>query len=302
MRALLMLLLLMMSGCRCSSPTFNADEAARICMTLQTCSPKEFSANYFNSLEACTTTPSPILPWPGTMEREPLFTTGLEAPFRDLYRCVLAAQGDCSRVAACWALDGDAGSCANRAGLVNGNCEGETLAGCTLDGQRFQVDCVRYSQTCSSLNFFGNFEVCAAKQCSGPTRCQENKAELCSGDSVVLWDCEKAGKKCEERADGGGATCVFKDKTCDPKLEARCEGSVAIACEGLGFEVRVDCAANPTRRRCEAGACVDTGTECSNLKATCEGSAVKFCQDGFLRTMECARLGLGRCVAGRCTL
>jgi hypothetical protein len=293
-------LLLASTGCRCSEPTFGPDEAARICLTLQTCSAREFSSTYGNTLEACTTTPSPILPWPGTLERTPVFTSGLEEPFGDLYRCLLEAQGDCRRAAACWALDGDAGTCRGNYGILNGSCRNQTLSGCTLDSQRFEVNCARYSETCTDLNFFGSFNVCAAAKCPAVPTCRGDVAEFCSGSTLLLWDCSRTGRKCEAPLDGGNAGCVLGEKTCDPPSGRRCEGTVAISCEGLGLEARTDCALNPTRRRCEAGECVDTGKECAALPASCEGSAVKFCQDGFLKKLDCASAGFGECDAGRC--
>ena len=294
-------MLLTLTGCRCSGPTFKPDEAARICMTLQACSPREFSANFGASLEGCTTNPSAIIPWPGTLEREPVFTSGLEDPFRDLYRCLLSASGDCTKAAACWALDGDAGACTRRSGLLEGSCQDQTLSGCNLDLQHFEVDCSRYSATCTDLNFFGSSNICASSTCPATSTCRGDVAEVCSGSTLLLWDCARSGMKCQVNPDGGSAGCGYGDKTCAPSSGRRCEGTVVVACEGLGLEARTDCARSATRKRCEAGECVDTGTECRALPSTCESGSVRFCQDGFLRKVDCESSGFGPCDAGMCT-
>lgn len=294
------LFLLTVSGCRCSDASFSPDEAARICMTLQACSPREFSSTYGNSLAACTTNPSLILPWPGTLENKPVFTTGLEEPFRDVYRCMLEAKGECAKAAACWRLDGDAGACTFGSGITRGNCSNNTLSGCTLDSHRFQVNCEDYQATCTDLNLFGSFNICAAQTCPAVPTCRGNQAGFCSGSTVLLWDCSRSGRTCQVSEDGG-VGCRVGEKTCNPSAGRRCDGDVVVACEGIGFEARTDCAKSPTFRRCVEGECVATGSECTLVSApTCEGSAVKFCQDGYLTKIDCAGAGFGGCDAGAC--
>ena len=287
-------------GCRCGNAVFSADEAARICLTLQTCSPEEFAATFGNSVEACTGTPSQLLPWPGTLEVAPLFTTGMDTPAADIYRCMLEAHGDCAKAGRCWAPDGDAGSCTQRIGLTNGSCRDKTMSSCTLDGQRLEVSC---PSACESVGSFGLFGVCAVAKCPSRAelKCRGDQAEVCTVNALMLLDCARLGKKCESLTDGGGAICVTGDRTCDPMAGQRCEGTVAIVCEGLGFESRIDCANNATHRRCSEGRCVETGTECFDLKTRCEDTALQFCQDGFLRKLDCVGAGFGGCDGGACT-
>lgn len=300
MRSALIIAVLGFTGCRCNGPVFAADDAARVCVTLQTCSPREFAATFGNSLEVCTTTPSPSFPWPGTLETKPLYTTGLDSLLRDVYQCLLDAHGDCAKASACWALDGGPVACTQRSGLDNAVCRGASLTGCTLDGQNVAFDCARSGAVCTQLGAFGSFSFCALATCPAGLACRGSQAELCSGNALMLYDCARAGKKCETEADGGGATCVLGERTCDPRAEPSCEGTVAIGCEGLGFETRTDCALNATHRRCEAGRCVPTGTECFDLQPDCYGSAIQFCQDGFQRRVDCAAAGFVGCDAGRC--
>lgn len=287
-------LLLGLSGCRCSTEDFQPDQATRICLTLQSCSPREFQATFGGSLEFCTTNTSPGVPMPGTIEAAPAVTTGFDQPLRDLYRCLLEAKGDCTRAGACWALSGDAGACGFPSGIASARCGGALLSGCTTDGHTFRVDCARYDAGCAYL---GSYFACALDKCSGPTRCRGSSQEVCLGNALVLVDCARDGQRCEER--DGGARCV-SDVACARGAPGRCEGTVAIACPN-GFESRTDCAANPTRKRCEQGACVETGAECSGLRGSCEGQAVEFCQDGFVRRVDCVSAGFAGCDAGACT-
>ncbi len=295
--------LIALSGCRCgTAAVFPGDQAALICITLQTCSPREFQTTFGDSLEACTTTSSPAFPWPGTLETSPPMATGLNEPLRAIYQCLLEAHGDCASAGDCWAVGGNPGRCTNRWGVDQSSCTDQTLSGCTRDGQRFEVNCARTEAVCTSNAFGVSFNACAIATCppKSELKCRGTQAELCSGNAVLLWDCARAGKKCEVLPDGGGATCVTGDRTCDPMAGRRCEGTVAIGCEGLGSEVRVDCAASPTHRRCDLGECINTGKTCAGLEPTCDDSSVQFCQDGDVRKVDCAGAGFRGCDAGRC--
>lgn len=291
------LTLLALGGCRCSTADFSAEEAARVCLTLQACSPKEFGATWGGSLEFCTTNLSPLVPTPGTLEASPAFATGLDQPMREIYRCLLGARGDCTKAAACWTLDGATGECTAPPGLSSSRCGGDLLSGCTLDGQRFRVDCARYDAVCAEASFFSSFNVCAIARCGPVAGCRGSAKELCLGDAVLLEDCARDGQRCALL--DGGPQCV-SDRACASGTESHCEGSVVVLCQPNGFESRTDCARNPTRRRCKGGACVETGTECADLRVTCEGSAVNFCADGFVRQVDCLNVGFAGCDAGAC--
>lgn len=294
------LALLALGGCRCSGAgaDFTADESARVCLTLQACSPREFLATWGGLLEFCTTNVSPLVPTPATLEPSPAFVTGFDQPMREIYRCLLEAQGDCAKAAACWTLDGGTGDCTSFPGLSSARCGGNLLSGCTLDGQRFRVDCARYGAVCTAASFFSSFNVCALGRCGPVLGCRGSSKELCLGDAVLLVDCARDGQVCQA-VDGGEPQCV-SDQRCDAGLESHCDDSVVVFCQPNGFESRTDCARNPTRRRCQAGRCVETGTQCVDLRVTCEGSAVNFCADGFVRQVDCPQAGFAGCDAGAC--
>lgn len=300
-RATCAVVLMAVSGCRCAAPEFPADSAAEICLTLQACSPAEFSQRFGGSLEYCTTASSAFIPQPGSLERRPAIMTGLDEPLRTVYQCVLAARGDCTQAASCWALSVDAGSCTAGAGLGSGQCSAAgVLSGCTADGQTFGVDCSLYGAVCSEAVFFGSFSTCAVAKCARRPKpgCRGDHVELCLGEAMFLQDCARQGQRCVLHADGG-AGCVG-EVTCAPGFEGRCEGSVAVFCQFEGTLSRTDCAVNPTKRRCEKGACVPTGTECQDLRVACEGKTITWCQDGFFKQVDCVAAGFTGCDAGAC--
>lgn len=288
------LVLVMVSGCRCSQGDFPADEAQRICLTLQTCSPREFQTTFGGSLEFCTTNQSPGFPMPGTLEPNQAVTSGLDRPLRDVYRCVLDAGGDCSKAGSCWALDGDAGVCGFPSGIQNGSCDRSVMSSCTLDSQVVRVNCARYDAGCTWL---GAYSGCSLGTCTGRLRCRGDQRELCIGNALFFADCARDGQRCEELNDG--KTRCVSDLACARRDLGRCEGSIAINCLNE-FESRTDCALNPTRQRCDKGICVETGTQCSGPRATCEGTAVNYCQDGFQRKADCVSAGFAGCDAGAC--
>ncbi len=289
------------AGCSCSGPAFSRDDAARICVTLQACSPREFAFIFGGSLENCASNSSPYVPLPGTLESSPPLKTGLEQPIRDVYACLLASRGDCAKANRCWSLVGEGGSCAPDA-LERGQCNGSVLSGCTRDGHRFAVDCARYGGVCGRISFlFASFNACGLERCGEGRNpvCRGNSAEACLGEMLALADCGRQGRRCEVPADGGSAQCVG-DRPCARADLPRCEGSVAVICPADEKESRVDCAASPTRRRCESGGCANSGNECSNTAPSCEEDTLVFCQDGFLKRFSCTGEGFGRCDAGRC--
>jgi hypothetical protein len=299
LRSAVVLALFALGGCRCSGPAdFTAEESAQVCLTLEACSPREFLATWGGSLEFCTTNVSPLVPTPGTLEASPAIATGLDQPMREIYRCLLEAKGDCTKAAACWTLDGGTGACTASPGLSSARCTGNLLSGCTLDGQRFRVDCAHYDAVCTGASFFSSANVCAIARCTSALGCRGSSRELCLGDAVLLADCARDGQVCQA-VDGGPPECV-SERACAPGPESHCEENVVVFCQPNGFESRTDCARNPTKKRCKAGACVETGTQCVDLRVTCEGTAVSFCADGFTRQVDCVTAGFSGCDAGAC--
>ena len=292
--------LVALCGCRSG---FSRDDAARICATLQACTPDDFWL-FGDTMTECTTF-NGVIPLPGSMETSPAITHGLERPLRDIYACLLAARGDCEKARRCWAQSGDPGTCAPVSGFQSGTCAGTVLSGCNAAGQRFATDCGKYGEVCGTAPYvFGSFGSCGAAACPSAGAhlvCRGSAAEVCQGSLLALVECGHLGLRCELPTDGGDAACVG-GASCDPASDpAKCEGSVMVRCTAEGQHVRIDCAASPRRRQCRAGQCVETGNECTDRRASCVGGILSFCQDGSRQHFDCAAEGFGACAAGRCT-
>lgn len=288
-------------ACSCN-PNMSPDEAARACVILEACFPNESRNGFFGGSLAACSTGSFLPPSPGALMGTQAVTTGLEKPLGDIYRCVLAAGGDCKKAGACWARTGAGGDCSANA-IQRGACEVQVLSGCTADGQTLRVDCAAYGETCHEASiFFAQVAVCDLGGCpTTPRQCRGSQAEYCQGKALWLADCGRSGLSCVMPSDGGGAECDTPE-TCDGGAST-CEGNTAVICNFIGKTVRQDCARNASLKRCEAGACVETGNECSLVdRATCNGTKVSFCQDGFTREVDCSGLGFSGCQNGACVV
>ena len=289
-----------------ASSTFTADEAARICATLETCFHLEWGAVWGGSMYDCTTAGAAIAA-PGGLQPSPLAIDGFGGPLTDLYRCILTVDGDCAAAGRCLALDGPAGSCAPTAGLENGVCNGTMLSGCTDDGYAFGVDCARYGEICGQYSFFFNtYNACLLGACASPNgECIGSIAKGCTQASLISFeiDCARAfGGSCELNTHGF-PTCVGGGPACSPGTKPSCDGNVISGCDANGRAIQYDCAAMATQRRCDdQHGCVPTGDECGEEDAPewCDGASLVFCQDGFVREVDCRSIGFSGCAIDRC--
>lgn len=287
----------------CARSGFSREDAARVCSTLQVCMPDDFAVVFGGSMGNCTTADG-LVPLPGTLQTSPIVADGLVRPLGDIYACLLGARGDCAKAARCWAQVGDPTSCSPASGLQSGACDGTLLSGCTAAGSRFATDCGSYGEVCGTRNvFLASFASCGAAKCpTTGTRlgCRGSTIELCQGSLLVLGDCARAGLRCAMPADGGNAECMG-GASCDSTSEMpRCEGAVAVTCVAGGQEVRIDCAANPTMKRCQDGLCAATGSDCVEEPSRCEAGVLSYCQDGSAQRFDCVAEGFGACDGGRC--
>lgn len=295
------------SGCARSS--FSRDDAARICSTLQLCSPGDFYL-FGGDLPRCTTEKS-FLPRPGSLETSPAIEDGMEEPLRDVFTCLLGARGDCEKAARCWARVGEPSECTPTMGawsssLLSATCEGSVVSGCAATGKRFAIDCAKYGEVCGVryTNFadlgVGTCGLAACPPAGTALGCRGSSLEVCQGELLALADCAALGLRCEAPTDGGSASCVG-GASCDVATDsAKCEGSVLVRCTAEGQRVRVDCALSPRNKQCRAGQCAPTGNECTP-QSECRGAALAYCQDGFIHVFDCVAEGFGACDSGRCT-
>lgn len=297
----------MLLGCA-RVPTFTGDDAMRVCVALQTCVPETFNSFLVGpDLASCASEVNPFFPRPGTSEARPATRSGLELQLADVYRCVLAAHGDCGATARCWNQQEVNLACApsDARGLSSGTCTDGGLVGCVAAGVPFSFDCGPSGGACGNRPaIFSSLRTCGLRSCSRSTDafpCQGDTVEFCLGETTMTLDCSRQGMTCGS-LDGGVPTCIptGRGAQCDGAFGDRCDGDQIVRCVD-GHEARIDCQRNVTHRRCEQGQCVATGTQCTeNTGAQCDGDVLTLCRDGFNVRFDCRAEGFGGCTNGRC--
>jgi hypothetical protein len=284
-----------------SGGSLSQSQAAAVCVVAQTCFPAEWASGFFGgTLAECASGGGILPPEPGSLTGSEAVITGLEGPLEDIYRCI-AASDSCAEAGNCFGRDGTEGTCTPPGSLASGSCDGAALEGCSADGVAFDVDCEAYGESCHEDSiFFATSAVCDLGDCPTRTQCEGSEAQVCEGQGFWLADCGRLGLSCVVPPDGGGAEC-WGPGSCDGGTPT-CDGNVVIACSE-DVPVREDCSQNPTFQRCQAGACVETGNQCTvaTNQASCDGTKVKLCQDGFFREVDCVPLGFSGCQGGACT-
>jgi hypothetical protein len=276
-------------------------QAVNLCVAFQACFPKEFP-NVWSSLNSCASgvdLVSLFFPQPGDFTMPQVIHAAINGPAIDFYNCALAAGTDCTKVAACLALDPAPDTCTNGTGLANGTCTGSLLHGCTADDQPFAVNCARYDSVCK-----GGAQSCQFEACPSGVKAPCDGAEVIqcttSGQPVEVVNCTVDGPDftCTQAATDAGPSEECKGTTpCMPDAGGTCEGSVLVDCENETL-AHIDCATYS--RRCSDGGCVAMGTDCDpSLPSTCQGATVVFCDNGYVKTADCTPFGtcsMGACV------
>jgi hypothetical protein len=166
--------------------------------------------------------------------------------------------------------------------------------------------CVLRSQgNCAAVqSCFGAISDCTSSDFTA--YCKANVAYTCDllDKRVYTLDCSHAGLKCQvDKANPFAASCG-----CDGAFQRRCDGNVAVSCQG-GQAIGVDCAARGMV--CNEGACQfgQSPQSCDprTFAAKCEGATALQCQkaDGkgehYVARVDCAQqTTLRRCEAGSC--
>jgi hypothetical protein len=301
--AALLVVVALAQGCSCGTSPFTADQTARICITLEACMPGEWASGDFGgSLSACTTNPQGFFPLPVGIGGTTPLSLGMEPYMRDIYQCVLGANGDCGATTQCFGSSGeDAGTCLPES-LQEGTCSVTgSLSGCSGDAFGYEIDCTLYNGTCG-LQSAGatSYYACVDMMCQAGAlpACRGNVAEQCSATVVYgLLDCSQEGATCATDTDAGayckGAACTGSEPSCD--------GNIAVTCLN-GSQLKYDCTKGPTLHRCAQGVCVESNTACAiGAPETCSGTNVSFCQDGTTTTIDCSKLGFATCANSRCS-
>jgi hypothetical protein len=225
--------------------------------------------------------------------------------------CGLSATS-CSKLRQCLLKGADPKSCDGVALESN-----DIIGKCDLDGRA--ISCwrgkVQGVRNCGLAD-----ELCVAKggkaECALQGACPATaKAEwTCAGQRMVKCennkflsiDCSVLNLGCVTDKNGKAACAPTKTATCNTTTTS-CKGNDAIACVN-GKEVKVDCGQqgytchDPTKSAdertaglCEVPAAKDK-CDPASYTASCDGSKIKYCGFGQVRTYECKSIGATKCV------
>lgn len=215
-------------------------------------------------------------------------TQGLGPIYDKLFACVNAAKDDCDKIAVCYgrgkACDKD----------YKASCKGTVAVSCDLIGHRiYQLDCAHAGLTCE-VNKAGS-AICTPGTCSTSyaNQCKGDQVLSCTTGAIEVLDCSVMGKVC------GNKQCTGNQQTsCSSKSFVRyCKSNTALTCVG-GRVHHDDCSKHKLKTsKCVAGECVKAGTQCTESMNRCSGARLEACLDGSWKTFDCAKLGLGACLA-----
>lgn len=210
--------------------------------------------------------------------------------------CIASAGGNCDAVARCVGASPGAPPCERPS---ERSCEGNVARGCHV-GLDVQTD-----EACSSGDSClkcTSRERCCGKPCAQRSACVDGAPTRCDVETqVASRRCGDVGMVCAEHPTAV-ADCVGLGPKCQPNLSGRCELAELIACAS-GGEFRVSCKelggrhctswvdqSSITHARCEAGP-----QQCD--REGCDGSKIRFCDDGANVELDCHGIGFERCVA-----
>jgi hypothetical protein len=214
--------------------------------------------------------------------------------------CVLAA-GDCAGVLSCFGFRiGDA-TCP-----TDDTClDGDTLSTCR-GLVPFEIDCAAWDGNGGPLCVTGDGDAgCGVGECAeiGET-CDGSERQDCEDGILAVSDCDRFGLDCALVGEDAECWSVTGDSCSGPD---RCEGSVAIHCEGE-VQTETDCSGRVAGASCFLGGGSGTGDaycgfgdECdpdlSEPVETCEGDSLRYCLLGAWVTVDCTELGFAGCTA-----
>lgn len=140
--------------------------------------------------------------------------------------------------------------------------------------------------------------------------CAGNRMVKCQDNKFLSIDCSVLNLTCVS-ADGKAACAPAKTPACKAGANtSSCKGTDALACVN-GKELKVDCGQqgmgchDPTKAAdertvglCEMPAPTEKKDACDPAKfeSKCEGSAIKYCAAGTIRSYQCKSIGASKCV------
>lgn len=219
----------------------------------------------------------------------------LSAPaYSKIYRCSIAAKGDCEAVKKCW---GVGATCDVN---FKARCDGNTAVSCDVVGNRktYAVDCSAAGLKCVVKSSTTATAYCSPGTCfssSGDT-CVGDQVQSCNEGIVEMQDCSVKGQVCGTASKKGGISCIGAGVTCKAEFFVpQCKETVANQCAS-GKEHNLDCAKQGiSGTKCKEGLCVANGTACDKSFNRCSGTDLEYCHDGAWKKFECVNKGLGAC-------
>jgi len=147
-------------------------------------------------------------------------------------------------------------------------------------------------------------------------KCAGTRMVKCQDNKFLSIDCKVLNLTCATALDSNGKNAVgcapITSAACKTSDKVTCSGSNAVSCV-LGKEVKVACAeqgmtcADPTKAATErsVGVCEmpvgDKPCDPKKFEAKCDGSQIKYCSHGSIRSYSCKSIGASKCVSDKGT-
>ncbi len=278
--------------------------AALLCALLSSssCADDEPPITYDELVEACIrSTACGINAYPYVSQCVDSYYTlharyGHATLYANIYHCVIGAKGDCDATYACYGATRGASKCDT---TYKATCQGPKAKFCDLSNMVLTFDCGTVDLSCAVNKTYASDAKCGLGSCSSvgyKARCDEGRLVYCENGIVSIDDCVAQGLTCG--ASGATMDCVGNSSdACDAgNYASSCQGTVAHSCT-KGKVRKEDCSERSYRTRCQAGACVETHSQCSSGSLDrCKGDRLEACLDGKWQAFDCKPLGLGACV------
>ena len=224
---------------------------------------------------------------------------GLGPIYDEIYKCTLKADGECDEVFYCFGAHRYAGDCDSS---FAAKCEDGRAMSCDLQDKRvYSYRCATAGLTCAVRDKQTFEAYCTSGTCkvsSFMPKCDNNRVVRCVNGVIEVEDCAASGLICGKDATTGASRCIGEStSSCNSQYKSSCNGAVAKNC--VGGKVHVDdCAARQINRSCKNGACVPTGTQCTDQFNRCKDeNTLEYCVDGYWQSVKCSELGFGKCRA-----
>lgn len=227
-----------------------------------------------------------------------------QAIWNQIYRCVLAAGGNCTEVKKCFGNGSLPSTCDPQ--TEKGRCEGDVRYWCdSFTRQMYAMNCREAGMTCVVST--EGYPQCSLGSCTDDTynaMCDGDIQRVCANGYINTIDCTALALPCimlQVDESVFRPYCMQDGPQCKPdEYEGVCEGSIQVDCNRMGVVQHVDCSQLPGEKTCvmtvNGPSCNAAGTECSEGEEGClDDYTARVCLDGTVYTVNCQDLGFTRC-------